>query len=238
LNEEEQGDEIMQKLVDDSSTVTKKVIDTLLMRASNPTQDMKKRQKRKYLKYLRCSGGPTPESIDLAVKSKYHKPHTTHGWSHCCKNPAVQNSHSSNPRNHSNEESHKIQESQELPEDSSGIINDDEELYEMDTVLDESTQSDDLGSDHPLKFQPSDLHVAHRNQKIVENNGKSVDIQAEDFVPEVLCLAYKSIMSREKRAFHSLLNTGISQAFLLKAVYGMLYMCATNPIPQVVGHGM
>jgi hypothetical protein len=68
LNEEEQGDEIMQKLVDDSSTVTKKVIDTLLTRASNPTQDMKKRQKRKYLKYLRCSGGPTPESIDLAVK--------------------------------------------------------------------------------------------------------------------------------------------------------------------------
>lgn len=67
LNEEEQSDK-MEKLVNDSANVAKKVIDTLLTRASNPTKDMKKRKKRKYLKYLRCSAGPTPESIDLAVR--------------------------------------------------------------------------------------------------------------------------------------------------------------------------
>jgi len=68
LNGEEQQDDKMEKLVNDSAVVAKKVIDTLLTRASNPTKDMKKRKKRKYLKYLRCSGGPTPESIDFAIK--------------------------------------------------------------------------------------------------------------------------------------------------------------------------
>jgi len=50
------------------TTITKNVIDVLLTRASNPTKDMKKRAKRKYLKYLKCCEGPTPKSIDLAVK--------------------------------------------------------------------------------------------------------------------------------------------------------------------------
>jgi hypothetical protein len=87
----------------------------------------------------------------------------------------------------------------------------------MDAVLDESTQSDDLDPDHPLDSQPSDLHVAYRNWKIVENNGKSVYVKAEDFVPEVLCLAYKLITSREKRAFYSLLDTGTSTSILVES---------------------
>jgi len=51
-----------------AANVAKGVIDTLLLRASNPTKDMKKRKKRKYLKYLRDSSGPTPDMIDVAVK--------------------------------------------------------------------------------------------------------------------------------------------------------------------------
>mmetsp|Transcript_25011 Transcript_25011/g.30767 ORF Transcript_25011/g.30767 Transcript_25011/m.30767 type:complete len:416 (+) Transcript_25011:187-1434(+) len=52
----------------EAQKVTQDIIHTLFKRASNPTRDMKKRAKRKYLKYKRCSGGPTQETIDYAVK--------------------------------------------------------------------------------------------------------------------------------------------------------------------------
>jgi len=55
-------------LLAQAATVAKGTVDILLTRASTPTKDMKKRKKRKYLKHLRCSSGPTPETIDLAVK--------------------------------------------------------------------------------------------------------------------------------------------------------------------------
>ena len=51
-----------------AANVAKNVIDALILRASNPTKDMKKRAKRQYLKYLRDSSGPTPEMMDVAVK--------------------------------------------------------------------------------------------------------------------------------------------------------------------------
>ena len=46
----------------------KHTIDSLLLRSSNPTRDMKKRKKRSYLMKLRCSSGPTPQMIDTAVQ--------------------------------------------------------------------------------------------------------------------------------------------------------------------------
>jgi hypothetical protein len=47
----------------------KEIIDTLIYRISNPASDMKKRAARKYIKQLRCSEGPTRETIHLAVHS-------------------------------------------------------------------------------------------------------------------------------------------------------------------------
>ena len=75
-NEEEdeevsKNDKYLQKandLLSKSMNVSKQILDTLLTRASNPTRDMKKRAKRKYLTYLRCSSGPSPTTIDLLVK--------------------------------------------------------------------------------------------------------------------------------------------------------------------------
>ncbi len=55
-------------LVAEAADVTKSIIDTLLLRASNPTRDMKKRKKRAYLKYLKDSSGPTPDIIHTAVQ--------------------------------------------------------------------------------------------------------------------------------------------------------------------------
>merc|ERR1712232_463728 len=55
-------------LLSKSMNLSKEILDTLLTRASNPTKDMKKRAKRKYLRYLRCSSGPSPTTIDLLVK--------------------------------------------------------------------------------------------------------------------------------------------------------------------------
>merc|ERR1712127_436275 len=40
----------------------------LINRASNPTRSMKKRAKRKYLRELRCCEGPSPKTLDLAVR--------------------------------------------------------------------------------------------------------------------------------------------------------------------------
>jgi len=68
----EEGDgessEKSESLLAQAAAVAKNTVDVLLTRASNPTKDMKKRKKREYLKYLKCSSGPTPETIDLAVK--------------------------------------------------------------------------------------------------------------------------------------------------------------------------
>ena len=55
-------------LLSKSINLSKDVFDTLLRRASNPTRDMKKRAKRKYLRYSRCCNGPSPTTIDLLVK--------------------------------------------------------------------------------------------------------------------------------------------------------------------------
>ena len=55
-------------LIIKSVKLSKDIFDTLLTRASVPTKDMKKRAKRKYLRYLRCSSGPTPSAIDLLVR--------------------------------------------------------------------------------------------------------------------------------------------------------------------------
>ena len=68
----EEGDgessEKSESLLAQAAAVAKNTVDILLTRASNPTKDMKKRKKREYLKYLKCSSGPTPETIDLAVR--------------------------------------------------------------------------------------------------------------------------------------------------------------------------
>jgi len=53
-------------------SLTKEIIDILLRRASNPTRNMKKRAKRKYLKQLKCCQGPSAHTIDLAVKICVH----------------------------------------------------------------------------------------------------------------------------------------------------------------------
>jgi len=54
--------------IEAAANVTKSIVDMLMVRASIPTKNMKKRAKRKYLRYSRCSSGPTPETIDYAVK--------------------------------------------------------------------------------------------------------------------------------------------------------------------------
>jgi len=59
---------VSASLLVQAATIAKDTVDILMTRASSPTKDMKKRKKRNYLKYSRCSSGPTPESIDLAVK--------------------------------------------------------------------------------------------------------------------------------------------------------------------------
>ena len=68
----EEGDgessEKSESLLAQAAAVAKNTVDILLTRASNPTKDMKKRKKREYLKYLKCSSGPTPETIDLVVR--------------------------------------------------------------------------------------------------------------------------------------------------------------------------
>jgi len=58
--------------IDTVQTTAKGIIDVLLRRASNPTRDMKKRAKRKYLKRLKCCQGPTPRTIDMAVRLCLH----------------------------------------------------------------------------------------------------------------------------------------------------------------------
>ena len=68
LGDDDDDDEEGVTPLASAANVAKGVIDTLLLRASNPTKDMKKRKKRKYLKYLRDSSGPTPDMIDVAVK--------------------------------------------------------------------------------------------------------------------------------------------------------------------------
>jgi hypothetical protein len=59
---------VSTSLLAQAATIAKDTVDILMTRASSPTKDMKKRKKRNYLKYSRCSSGPTPRSIDLAVK--------------------------------------------------------------------------------------------------------------------------------------------------------------------------
>lgn len=54
--------------VAEASQVAKDIVDMLLLRASNPTRNMKKRAKRKYLRYSQCSTGPNPQTIDYAVQ--------------------------------------------------------------------------------------------------------------------------------------------------------------------------
>ncbi len=54
--------------VDNAARVAKDTVHFLFRRASNPTKDMKKRAKRKYLKTVQTCGGPSPLSIDYAVK--------------------------------------------------------------------------------------------------------------------------------------------------------------------------
>lgn len=46
----------------------KEVYNTLFLRASNPTRDMRKRAKRRYLKYLKNCSGPSPETLDIVTK--------------------------------------------------------------------------------------------------------------------------------------------------------------------------
>lgn len=48
--------------------ITKEVYNTLFKRASNPTRDMRKRAKRRYLKYLQNCSGPSPETLDIVTK--------------------------------------------------------------------------------------------------------------------------------------------------------------------------
>jgi len=51
-----------------AANVTKEIIQTLVYRSSGPTQTMKKRAKRKYLRYRQVSQGPTPQTVHLAVQ--------------------------------------------------------------------------------------------------------------------------------------------------------------------------
>lgn len=51
-----------------AANVTKEIIQTLIYRSSGPTQTMKKRAKRKYLRYRQVSQGPTPQTVHLAVQ--------------------------------------------------------------------------------------------------------------------------------------------------------------------------
>jgi hypothetical protein len=133
---------------------------------------------------------------------KYHKTHN-HGWAHCRKNPAVQNSNSSGSRSRGNEESHQMEEIHETPEENSGIIRDKEEdsnkeFYNMDVVEgeEEEKEADPVS---PFDSQSSVISQTHRNiQRIVESGGIAPD-KAKDFVPEVLSLVYKSIASGEKK---------------------------------------
>ena len=68
---QEKNQHFIQKtttLLSKTTNLSKQIFDTLLTRASTPTKDMKKRAKRKYLKYSQCSGGPSPTSIDTMVR--------------------------------------------------------------------------------------------------------------------------------------------------------------------------
>ncbi len=70
-DQDENGDEEDGKKsspVDEAARVAKATVDVLFKRASNPTKDMKKRAKRKYLRTVQTCGGPSPLSIDYAVK--------------------------------------------------------------------------------------------------------------------------------------------------------------------------
>ena len=66
--EYEKKEETAKELVTKGMNLSKQMFDTLLTRAAVPTKDMKKRAKRKYLRYSRCSSGPTPTAIDLMVR--------------------------------------------------------------------------------------------------------------------------------------------------------------------------
>lgn len=57
-----------RELVMKAMNLSKEIFDTLVTRASTPTNNMKKRKKRKYLRYSKCSSGPTPSAIDLIVR--------------------------------------------------------------------------------------------------------------------------------------------------------------------------
>jgi hypothetical protein len=144
---------------------------------------------------------------------KYHKTHS-HGWNRCRKNTTTQNT-STNPENRPKEESHIIQESEEASDDHSGIIRDDEELYQMEVVPDDSMQS------IPTIITPTSSNVTdvQKDRKIVE----SLDAfpyksdSSEDFVPEILCLVDESIATSEnRRLFRSLLDTGTSTSLLVE----------------------
>lgn len=57
-----------RELFQSSLTLSNDLMNVLLTRALTPTIDMKKRAKRKYLKYLRCCDGPTPLMVDYLVR--------------------------------------------------------------------------------------------------------------------------------------------------------------------------
>eukprot|EP00554_Chaetoceros_debilis_P008950 CAMPEP_0194104732 /NCGR_PEP_ID=MMETSP0150-20130528/5049_1 /TAXON_ID=122233 /ORGANISM="Chaetoceros debilis, Strain MM31A-1" /LENGTH=423 /DNA_ID=CAMNT_0038792371 /DNA_START=36 /DNA_END=1307 /DNA_ORIENTATION=+ len=68
-SDEDSDDAATPNPIFEAAKVAKDVIDALMERASTPTQHMKKRRKRKYLRTVQTTGGPTPQSIDYAVKT-------------------------------------------------------------------------------------------------------------------------------------------------------------------------
>jgi hypothetical protein len=143
---------------------------------------------------------------------KYHKTHS-HGWNHCRKNLANQNTNN-NLNNHSSKEANHIEESQEVPDNNSGIIHNEEdsskEIYNME-IEEKEKESE---SNSPLVSQLSGLSDTHRNlSRILEFHDKVSD-KAEDFTPEVLCLVCQSIATDKKKLFRSLLDNGTSTSIL------------------------
>jgi hypothetical protein len=166
---------------------------------------------------------------------KYHKTHN-HGWTHCRKKPAVQNSNPSGSRSRGNEESHQMEEIHENPEENSGIIHDkeedsDEEFYNMDAVEGEEEEKE---ADPVSLFdsQSSLMSQTHRNlQRIVESRGIAPD-KAEDFVPEVLSLVYKSIASRLEKPFCTLVDSGTSTSILVEDSLPHALRACCKPDPK------
>jgi hypothetical protein len=77
-------------------------------------------------------------------------------------------------------------------------------------------QEETADPDSQSNSQPSNLSGTHGNpMKIVELKDMVKD-KAEDFVPEVLCLAYKSIASSEKKPFRTLIDSGTSTSILVE----------------------